>query len=56
VLDQIDQIVPAGVTVNVADNMWSVGTAALDDGARRRPRTARGTLSSPLNPSKQGDE
>jgi hypothetical protein len=36
VLDQIDRIVPPGVTVNVADNMSNVGTAALDAGARRR--------------------
>jgi hypothetical protein len=35
-LDQIDRIVPPGVTVNVADNMWNVGTRALDAGARRR--------------------
>jgi hypothetical protein len=36
VLDQIDRIVPPGVTVNVADNMWSLGTTALGAGARRR--------------------
>jgi aryl-alcohol dehydrogenase-like predicted oxidoreductase len=36
VLDRIDQIVPPGVTVNVADNMWAVGTAALDAASRRR--------------------
>jgi aryl-alcohol dehydrogenase-like predicted oxidoreductase len=36
VLDQIDRIVPPGVTVNVADNMWSLGTTALAAGARRR--------------------
>src|SRR5262249_15287749 len=35
-LDQIDRIVPPGVTVNFADNMWSIGTAALDAAARRR--------------------
>jgi aryl-alcohol dehydrogenase-like predicted oxidoreductase len=35
-LDRIDQIVPPGVTVSVADNMWNVGTRALDAGARRR--------------------
>ena len=26
VLDRIDQIVPPGVTINVADNMWNIGT------------------------------
>jgi aryl-alcohol dehydrogenase-like predicted oxidoreductase len=36
VLDRIDQIVPPGVTINVADNMWDVGTAALGAGFRRR--------------------
>jgi aryl-alcohol dehydrogenase-like predicted oxidoreductase len=36
VLDRIDQIVPPGHTVNVADNMWSVGTTALGAGLRRR--------------------
>jgi aryl-alcohol dehydrogenase-like predicted oxidoreductase len=35
-LDRIDQIVPPGVTINVADNMWSVGTAALSAESRRR--------------------
>jgi aryl-alcohol dehydrogenase-like predicted oxidoreductase len=35
-LDRIDQIVPPGVTVNVADNMWNVGTRALDAAALRR--------------------
>jgi aryl-alcohol dehydrogenase-like predicted oxidoreductase len=35
-LDRIDQIVPPGVTVSVADNMWNVGSRALDAGARRR--------------------
>src|SRR5882724_5344126 len=29
VLDRIDQIVPPAVTINVADNMWSIGTQAL---------------------------
>jgi aryl-alcohol dehydrogenase-like predicted oxidoreductase len=24
-LDRIDQIVPPGVTINVADNMWNIG-------------------------------
>ncbi len=36
VLDRIDEIVPPGVTVNVVDNMWSVGTTALDVSSRRR--------------------
>jgi aryl-alcohol dehydrogenase-like predicted oxidoreductase len=35
-LDRIDEIVPPGVTVNVADNMWEVGTKALDTTFRRR--------------------
>jgi aryl-alcohol dehydrogenase-like predicted oxidoreductase len=36
VLDRIDQIVPPGATINVADNMWNVGTTALDTAFRRR--------------------
>jgi aryl-alcohol dehydrogenase-like predicted oxidoreductase len=36
VLDRIDQIVPPAVTVNVADNMWNIGTTALDAPFRRR--------------------
>jgi aryl-alcohol dehydrogenase-like predicted oxidoreductase len=36
VLDRIDEIVPPGVTINVADNMWNVGTRALDAAHRRR--------------------
>jgi hypothetical protein len=36
VLDRIDQIVPPGVTIKVADNMWNVGTTALDAAFRRR--------------------
>ena len=36
VLDRIDQIVPPGVTINVADNMWNIGTTALDAAFRRR--------------------
>src|SRR5262249_17644223 len=36
VLDRIDEIVPPGVTINVADNMWSIGTRALDAAFRRR--------------------
>ena len=35
-LDRIDQIVPPGVTVNVADNMWDFSTTALDAAFRRR--------------------
>jgi aryl-alcohol dehydrogenase-like predicted oxidoreductase len=35
-LDRIDQIVPPGVTINVADNLWNVGTAALSAAFRRR--------------------
>jgi aryl-alcohol dehydrogenase-like predicted oxidoreductase len=36
VLDRIDEIVPPGVTINVVDNMWNVGTTALDTPCRRR--------------------
>jgi aryl-alcohol dehydrogenase-like predicted oxidoreductase len=36
VLDRIDEIVPPGVTINVADNMWEVGTRALGATFRRR--------------------
>jgi aryl-alcohol dehydrogenase-like predicted oxidoreductase len=36
VLDRIDEIVPPGVTINVADNMWNIGTTALDAAYRRR--------------------
>ncbi|MGI8862431.1 MAG: aldo/keto reductase [Gaiellaceae bacterium] len=35
-LGGIDQIVPPGVTINVADNMWNFGTAALSAASRRR--------------------
>jgi aryl-alcohol dehydrogenase-like predicted oxidoreductase len=35
-LDRIDQIVPPGVTINVADNLWHVGTPALGAACRRR--------------------
>lgn len=35
-LDRIDKIVLPGHTVNVADNMWSTATSALDAAARRR--------------------
>lgn len=36
VLDRIDAIVPPGVTLNVADTMWAVGTRDLDPAQRRR--------------------
>jgi len=36
VLDRIDEIVPPGVTINIADNMWNHSTTALDAGFRRR--------------------
>ena len=36
ILDRIDKIVPPGATINVADNMWTVGTRALDAAFRRR--------------------
>jgi aryl-alcohol dehydrogenase-like predicted oxidoreductase len=36
VLDRIDEIVPPGVTINVVDNMWNVGTPALSAARRRR--------------------
>jgi aryl-alcohol dehydrogenase-like predicted oxidoreductase len=35
-LDRIDQIVPPGVTINIADNMWNFGTTALTAAYRRR--------------------
>jgi aryl-alcohol dehydrogenase-like predicted oxidoreductase len=35
-LDQIDQIVPPAVTINVADNMWNHSTTALNAASRRR--------------------
>jgi aryl-alcohol dehydrogenase-like predicted oxidoreductase len=35
-LDRIDAIVAPGHTINVADNMWSTSTSALDAQARRR--------------------
>jgi aryl-alcohol dehydrogenase-like predicted oxidoreductase len=38
-LDGIDQIVPPGVTINVADNMWNVGTPSLSAAFRRRALT-----------------
>jgi aryl-alcohol dehydrogenase-like predicted oxidoreductase len=40
-LDRIDEIVPPGVTVNVADNMWGVGTTALRPSDRRRQGNSR---------------
>jgi len=36
ILDRIDQIVPPAVTINIADNMWNIGTRALDPASRRR--------------------
>ncbi len=36
VLDRIDQIVPPGVTINVADNMWQYSTTSLTPELRRR--------------------
>jgi aryl-alcohol dehydrogenase-like predicted oxidoreductase len=35
-LDRIDQIVPPAGTINVADNMWNIGTPALGAAFRRR--------------------
>jgi aryl-alcohol dehydrogenase-like predicted oxidoreductase len=35
-LDRINEIVPPGVTINVADNMWNIGTPALSPAVRRR--------------------
>jgi aryl-alcohol dehydrogenase-like predicted oxidoreductase len=35
-LDRIDEIVPPGVTINIADNMWEFGTTALTATSRRR--------------------
>jgi hypothetical protein len=42
VLDRIDEIVPRGVTINVADNMWDFGTSALTPAFRRREATSPG--------------
>jgi len=36
VLDRVDEIVPPGVTIEVADNYWQYGTRALDAASRRR--------------------
>ena len=36
VLDRIDEIVPPGHTVNIADNMWRTSTTALEPASRRR--------------------
>ena len=35
-LDRIDEIVAPGITINVNDNMWNIGTTALDAAFRRR--------------------
>jgi aryl-alcohol dehydrogenase-like predicted oxidoreductase len=36
VLDRIDEIVPPGATIAMADNMWEFGTTALTATSRRR--------------------
>jgi hypothetical protein len=36
VLDRIDQIVPPGATINVADNMWNFATPTLTAAYRRQ--------------------
>ena len=36
VLDQMDRIVPPAATVNLADNMWNIGSPALTAAYRRR--------------------
>lgn len=36
VLDRIAQIVPPGVTIDIADNMWNTSTQALSAAFRRR--------------------
>jgi aryl-alcohol dehydrogenase-like predicted oxidoreductase len=36
VLDRIDEIVPPGGTVNIADNMWDIAAPALIAASRRR--------------------
>src|SRR3954468_19004916 len=36
VLDRIDEIVPPGDTIDVADNMWNTSTTALQAASRRR--------------------
>ncbi|MCW2994165.1 MAG: aldo/keto reductase [Conexibacter sp.] len=35
-LDRIDEIVPPGHTINVADNMWNTSTTTLEPASRRR--------------------
>jgi hypothetical protein len=42
VLDRIDAIVPPGITINLADNMWDIGTTALTAASRRREATKPG--------------
>ena len=37
VLDAVDTVVAPGLTLDVADTLWSHGTRALDASARRRP-------------------
>ncbi|MGY3539791.1 aryl-alcohol dehydrogenase-like predicted oxidoreductase [Bradyrhizobium sp. USDA 4515] len=41
VLNRIDEIVPPGSTINIADNMWEFGTTALSEACRRRPNHRR---------------
>ncbi|MGW0626018.1 aldo/keto reductase [Streptomyces sp. NPDC002758] len=36
VLDRIDEIVPPGHTINIADNNWNTSTSSLDAASRRR--------------------
>jgi hypothetical protein len=33
---RIDDVVPPGHTVNIADNMWATSTSSLDVASRRR--------------------
>jgi len=47
VLDRIDEIVPPGVTINVADNMWEFGTTALAAASRRRQTIPDGVRDQP---------
>jgi diketogulonate reductase-like aldo/keto reductase len=49
-LDRIDQIVSPGVTINVADNMWSFSTPVLDATFRRRERNPGRTGHPPARP------
>jgi hypothetical protein len=49
-LDRIDEIVPPGVTVNVADNQWSTSRFALDAASRRRSSNPGRTGHPPVRP------